>query len=371
MAINTTESGAPIYLKDNAWASKWFNTEVFRRSPKSKFNFICILDPVRGAMKESLFKDSLNIAHQVKTADAPKPNFDVEVVDQYNKRRVIQKKLSWDPITIVFHDDMDSQLYQILVDYMAYYYKDFSNFNKTEWNLDTVSNLINDTQWGYKPNITKYYFNNIALIWLAGGRATNIIIQNPIITNIQFDNLDYSDGSTPLEIAVTFEYEGVRIGSINSELFRPEFDKPGQQQLIREDLFKAQELMKTVNEIGAPFDDERFSGVEIPGQDRSLGLGELFAAGATFYGKHNGKPTVKNLVDDLVLRPSKGILSSSINSWGNFNFGGIGTAKNVAGILGGTGNIVGNQVGDVFKVANSGTIVQDIFSFGTNGFSGG
>lgn len=366
MSTTVGPKGEPLYLKDNAWASKWFNTETFRRSPKSKFNFLCILDPVRGVMKESLYKDSLNIAHQVKAADSPKPSFDVEVVDQYNKRRVIQKKLSWDPITVVFHDDMDNQLYQILVDYMQYYYADFRNSNKTDWNLDTVTNLINDFDWGYKPHATKYYFNNIALIWLAGGRATNIIIQNPLITNIAFDNLDYSDGTTPLEIAVTFEYEGVRIGSINAELFQP--DSP---ELIRPDLFKAQFLTQTVSDIGNPFDDIRFSpAAEVPGLDRSPGLGELFQAGATFYGKHNNKPTVKNLIDDLILRPAKGNLSSSINSWGNFSFGGIGSAKS-PGLLGTVGSVVGNQVGDVFKVANSGTAMQDIFKFGSGGSSGG
>ncbi len=359
MAINTTEGGAPIYLKDNAWASKWFSTKTFKHAPKTKFNFICALWPKKHVMDPAIYKDSLDYIHLIKTAEPPKPTFDTEVVDQYNKRRIIQKKINWEPVTITFHDDYGSQIYQVLLDYMSYHYKEFANVDKTDWKLDTVTNLINELDWGYRPQVDKYYFENISIIWLAGGNGTRITMQNPMITNIQFDQLDYADGSTPLEISITFEYEGVRTGSINAPMFS------GNRN---EDLALAQSLMKQINEIGAPFDDERFDpGAVVPGQERSPGLGELFAAGATFFGKHNNKPTVQDLVDELVLRPSKGVLSSSINSWGNFNFGGIGTAKGSAGLLG----AVGNQVGDVFKVANSGTIIKDIFSFGRNGSSGG
>lgn len=358
MSINATEKGAPIYLKDNAWASKFFNS---LHEPKTKFNFICGIFP-RREINPSLYTQAnhQDFWHLVKTAEPPKPNIDTEIVDQYNKRRIIQKKITWEPVTITFHDDSSSLIYAIIMDYLAYYYKEFHNTELQDWRLDTVSNLINDTDWGYRTNFEKYYFHNISIIWMSGGRGTRIRMVNPIITNIQFDTLDYADGSTPLEISITFEYEGVRVKSINAPI------------VDDTDLGLAKLLMEQTDEIGQPFDDPQFHpGAFFPGQDRSPGLGELFAAGVTFYGKHNGKPTVKNLVDDLILRPAKGVASSSINSWGNFNFGGISNAKNIGGLLGGGGNIVGNQVGDIFKVANSGNIIQDIFSFGSGGSSSG
>lgn len=360
MSISSTDSGAPIYLKDNAWASKFFSL-TGGQNPKNKFSYICALVPKNIVTSSTMaLKDIKNYIHLVKTVEPPKPNFDVEVVDQYNKRRIIQKKITWDPVTITFHDDRNSLIYSMLIEYMSYYYKDFRNTEAIDWTLDTVSNLINETDWGYQAQIEKYFFHCICLAWTHGGKGTQIRLTNPMITNIQFDQLDYSDGTTPLEISVTFEYEGVRLSSINALL----------NETLQLNLTKA--ILDEVNEIGQPFDDARFQpGASMPGDDRSLGLGEIFAAGATFYGKHNGKPTVKNLVDDFVLRPIKGVASSSINSWGNFNFGGIGTAKKVGGLLGGSGNVIGNQVGDVFKVANSGTIIQDVFSFGKNGASGG
>ena len=211
MGINTTDSGAPIYLKDNAWANKLFNR---LREPKNKFNFICAVFPtvIKGEIHTKDFW------HLVKTAEPPKPTFDTEIVDQYNKRRIIQKKITWDPITITFHDDSSSIVYSVLVDYMSYYYKEFSNTEPTDWNLDTVTNLVNGEDWGYRANVLKYYFQNISLIWMSGGRGTRMRLIHPIITNIQFDQLDYADGSTPLEIAVTFEYEGVRVKSIDAPI---------------------------------------------------------------------------------------------------------------------------------------------------------
>lgn len=363
MAVNTNEKGASLYLKDNAWANKWFSPGITNRhTPKTKFNFICALWPKKHIMNPSLFRDALDYIHLVKTAEPPKPNFDVEVVDQYNRKRIIQKKIGWDPVTITFHDDYDNQIYHTLIDYMQYHYKDFRNDQKIDWNLDTVTGMINEFDWGYQPQHDKYYFESISLIWLAGGKGTRVSMMNPMITNIQFDQLDYSDGSSPLEIAITLDYEGVRLGSINSEIFT------GHR---RDDLGIAEELMTQVNDIGAPFDDVQFDpGVEIPGLDRSFGIGELVQAGLTFYGKHNNKPTVNDFVDDFILRPAQGNLSSAINSWGNFNFGGIGTAKS-PGLLGTIGRTVGNQVGDVYKVATSGTIIQDIFKFGSGGSSGG
>ncbi len=359
MGINATEDGTPIYLKDNAWANKFFSLDL-KHAPKNKFNFICALWPKRHLMNPALFANVEDFFHLVKTAEPPKPNFDTEIVDQYNKRRIIQKKITWDPVTITFHDDMDSQIYHVLMDYMSYNYKEFSNDSKRDWTLDTVTNLINDVDWGLRTNLDKYYFDTIDIIWMASGRGTQIVMENPVITNIQFDQLDFSDGTTPLEISITLEYEGVRIGSINSDL---------DTATRLNDLAMAKKLMGDVNEIGKPFDDERFEpGASLPGKDRSIGLGELFAAGATFYGKHNNKPTIKNLVDDLLLRPSQGVLSSSINSWGNFNFGGIGNATAQSNNI---GNVIGNQVGDIFKVANSGSIIQDVFKFGSGGFSGG
>ena len=57
-----------------------------------------------------------------------------------------------------------------------------------------------------------------------------------------------------------------------------------------------------------------------------------------------------------------GTTSGALNSWGNFNFGGIGTAKSSEGLAG----RVGSVVGDPFKFVNSGSVVTEGFRFGAN-----
>ena len=362
MSVNTTKKGAPLYLKDNAWASKFFSLES-GHNPKNKFSFACALVPkdiVEISQRGAYIKGDIeNYIHLVKTVEPPKPSFDTEVVDQYNRRRVIQKKLHWEPITMTFHDDRNSLIYAMLVDYMSFYYKDFQNTEAIDWTLDTVTDLINQRDWGYRANGEKYYFHCICLAWTHGGRGTQVRLMNPIITNIQYDTLDYSDGSTPLEISVTFEYEGIRLSSINTEL----------NDDVQLNLTKR--ILNDVNEIGEPYIDESFNpGVQIPGTDRTPGLGELVQAGLTFYGKHNGKPTIEDLGKDLLLRPVLGSLSGGISSWGNFSFGGLGDTTKIPGLIGQSVTPIGNQVGDVFKTTQSGTIVSDAFSFGKQGSSG-
>lgn len=340
------EGGDQIYVKDSAWASKFFGGAGMLNQPKRKFTFLAGFLPNFNAVSNQVVQELRNdMTFLVKSFDPPKYQIDHETLDQYNKKRVVQKRINYMPVTITFHDDVDNKIFNLVNDYVKYYFGDGHQQELNQWNLDTVSRFINEGNWGFKANVEKYYFNSMYIAWVNSGRVSYMNLRNPIITDINFDTVDYADSGTPLEITMTIAYEGTVARKINAPLT----DNDDILTFVRS-------YLQTTEEIGQ-FGTGPHPTQAVPGRDRSPGLGELLNAGLTFYGKYNGKPTLKDALNDFILRPAKGNLSSSLNSWGNFQFGGTGENE---GLLGS----VGNAVGGVYKTVTSGTIVQDVINGG-------
>lgn len=333
-------TGAPLYLKDSAWANKYFGGQTMSNIPKRKFTYACGFIPNRSAF--STLEGGIELARALstntyifmaKTFEPPSYKIDSEILDQYNKKRVIQTRINYDPVSITFHDDVDNKITQLVDMYVKYYYSDSLNVDYLNWRLDTTSDFVNEGFWGSRLPKEKNLFQAIWVAWINGGSVTYAIMYNPIASDIKFDTLDYSD-NTPLEISMTFDYEGVVFKDINAPINLQGGINGQTVSTIRDILFETEE-------IGQFFEGPHTT--QRPGQaNRSPGLGEVFNTAATFFGKHNGRPTIKDALKDFVFRPLKGAASGALNSWGNFNFGGIGQSKSQGGLLGDVGNAVGN-----------------------------
>jgi hypothetical protein len=233
------------YLRDYAHASKTFRTNGYENSPRLKFLYyvsftintsqIPNLGQVFGA------GDDKTIGLLVKTIDLPKYTLDVETLNQYNRKRLIQKKINYDPITVKFHDDGGDLIRKLWYNYYAYYYKDPSqkygtlpNTNGTSGNnLNTpqgfsyndrdqyaASRVVND--WGFvgeayadgtnsaggKPP----FFRDIKIYGFNQHKFVFYTLINPLITTWQHDTYDYSQGDGVMENTVTIAYETVKYG---------------------------------------------------------------------------------------------------------------------------------------------------------------
>ncbi len=333
-------TGAPLYLKDSAWANKYFGGQTMPNIPKRKFTYACGFIPNRSAF--NTLEGGIELARglststyifMAKTFQPPSYSIDSQILDQYNKKRVIQTRINYDPITITFHDDVDNKITQLVDMYVKYYYSDSFNTEYLNWRLDTTSDFVNEGFWGARLPREKNLFQAMWVAWVNGGSLTYAIMYNPIATDIKFDTLDYAD-STPLEISMSFDYEGVVFKDINAPITLQGGINGDRVSTIFDLLFETEA-------IGQPFEGPGTPGR--PGQkNRSPGLGEVFNTATTFFGKYNGKPTIKDALKDFVLRPLKGAASGTLNSWGNFNFGGIGQSKSQGGLFGDVGNAVGN-----------------------------
>jgi hypothetical protein len=116
------------YLRDYTHASKTFQTNGYANSPRLKFLFhvYFTLETVGIPMLRNAFSSGENstIGLLVKNIDLPKFTIDTEILNQYNRKRVIQKKINYDPISVAFHDDGNDLIRTLWYNYYSYYYKD-------------------------------------------------------------------------------------------------------------------------------------------------------------------------------------------------------------------------------------------------------
>jgi len=241
------------YVRDYTHASKIFRTNGYANSPRFKYLFHVYfnLNTAQLPQLRNIFStpDVSTIGLLVKTIDLPKYKFDVETLNQYNRKRLIQKKINYDPISVRFHDDGGDLIRTMWYNYYSYYYKDPSqkydgvtNTNGSIGLLQTQNNgfdynqrdiysnqrIANVNDWGYigeaysdgtnsaggKPA----FFKDITIYGFDQHAWNSYVLINPMINEWSHDTYDYSQGNGVMENSMTVSYETVKYysGAIGS-----------------------------------------------------------------------------------------------------------------------------------------------------------
>ena len=245
-------------MRDYTHASKTFRTNAYELKPRFKFlfhvQFTLNVEEIQALKNSKVFGptqiSTLSLA--VKTVDLPKYNIDVATLNQYNRKRLVQTKINYEPVNITFHDDGGDNIREMWYQYYSYYYKDpaqqyisnapvtngtigniqtkqngFSYNNRDIYDQDRVGN-IND--WGFigenfldgtstasgKPP----FFKDIQIIGFDQHKYARYILINPLITNWNHDTYDYSQGDGIMQHAMTIRYETVKY--LNGGLGKPD-----------------------------------------------------------------------------------------------------------------------------------------------------
>lgn len=247
----TNEFFGNKYLRDYRHASKTFIPNAYGYSPKFKFLFHTFFDINKQLIGATgAFPEDQNFGLAVKTVQLPKFSFDIAEMNQYNRRRLVQTKIKYDPISITFHDDNSNLIRQLWYTYYTYYYKDsvqpdidsqsFSYLNavgkqqKFDYNARNI--YTKDTSaapdWGYIGEGTNSQQTLLGNSVGAGKapffRAINIYgfnqhnfvlyrLMNPLIDSFSHDTYDYSAGNGTMENSMTIKYETVKYytGALN------------------------------------------------------------------------------------------------------------------------------------------------------------
>lgn len=150
-----------------------------------------------------------------KTIDLPKFSVETETLNQYNRKTVIQKKINYNPITIVFHDDMANVSLNLWKSYYQYYYGDSLSATGVKPQIyfkyqdNKYDSRVLDANYGLSNGQSERFFNSIDIYQLHQKKFTNIKLINPIIKEWSSDNLDQTQGNRMLTSRMTLEYETV------------------------------------------------------------------------------------------------------------------------------------------------------------------
>jgi hypothetical protein len=232
------------YLRDYTHASKTFVTNAYSYSPKYKFLFHVYFDINKGYIDATdQWPEDQNFGLAVKNVQLPKYTFDLQALNQYNRKRIIQTKVKYDPINIVFHDDNGNLIRRLWYTYFTYYYKDSTQFDansgasvqqpggsinpKYDLNRRNIydSSITGQDDWGYigetsrSPNtnlaaglgLTKGPFFNAINIY--GFNQHNFVLYrliNPVIESFTHDTYDYAQANGTMEHQMTINYETVK-----------------------------------------------------------------------------------------------------------------------------------------------------------------
>lgn len=224
-------------LRDFTHASKIFRGASYEKAPKLKFLFhvyfgLNEIQYSNGTIGSLNNQEPLGVL--VKTVKLPSFQLITHDLNQYNRKRVVQTKIRYEPVDITFHDDSSNIITKLWNEYYTYYYNDSKNYKNSQFQgsrgyvepafssetLTGERNIYKDqinrnSSWGYigetntSSAIKKSFFKYITVFGFNQHKFTAYTLVNPILTRASHDTYSYAEGNGTMEISMTVNYETV------------------------------------------------------------------------------------------------------------------------------------------------------------------
>lgn len=222
-------------LGDYAHASALYVRNNLRLAPKVKFLYHVVFDVNRNALLELGLYDQLKQTEfnlLVESASLPSYSFDTSTLNMYNRKKIVQTKVNYDPVEIVFHDDNAGLTTLLWEAYFRWYYQDPnyayldadgnpSTGVPSAYYNDTVKHYRSSGFQEYKHGLDRVrqnnspFFNSITINQLHSANNdshyTSIKLINPMITRFMHDRVDQT-ATDFMKNTMTLEYEAVSYG---------------------------------------------------------------------------------------------------------------------------------------------------------------
>lgn len=277
-SLLTSLTGAGFfYEKSSRHATYNFNQEsqaLYRNQPRFPFEYYININLNNVGTARTYIQQFFNnpnyaqIMPLVKSVEMPSMKIETSALNQYNRKRISQTKIAYDPLKFVFHDVADGKTLKFWEMYYRYYFGDgtepgknsaknsqqqnqsysFEQFvrnitptiNPNILNLGTsvknlfqspanpysnsptndvgdksalqniVSNTLDNHKFGFNlPQVgnIRNLIQSIDIYQVHGGRFNQVTLVNPRISSFQHDTLNYAIGDKTLELTMTMEYE--------------------------------------------------------------------------------------------------------------------------------------------------------------------
>jgi len=220
-------------LADFQHASRLYVGDSFRLAPKQKFLYHVTfnINPFASSVIPQLTQKHQNELNMlVKAVDLPRFSVETDVKHQYNKKKVVQKRLDYDPVSVTFHDDNFGVTTAMWEAYYRYYFKD-GNYAEVDSAGNPIGNVkgfrqpsdfiapfnrgnafggegFNKFRYGFDNDSLEPFFRSIIIYQLSRKRYTAFTLVNPIISKWQHDSMDQAV-SDFVQSTMTLDYETV------------------------------------------------------------------------------------------------------------------------------------------------------------------
>jgi hypothetical protein len=241
-----------INLRDYRHASRLYIDGGYDLMPKSSWLYYVTFEINSNNIRDLVFsgrRKTQEISALVKSAELPKFQINTEIMNQYNRKTVIQKNITYQPVTLVMHDDNSNRVNDMWMNYFRYYYRDTRMTDNSP--LENVANtairgifgenvggfvsrliktassdptkgpygntkykpqddLLNATDYGLNSkNVKTPFFKSITIYQINRQKFYSYQLVNPIIKNWEHDKLDQSQSNKTAESKMTVDYETV------------------------------------------------------------------------------------------------------------------------------------------------------------------
>lgn len=208
-----------VTIRDYRHAARIFTDDNFRLSPKYGFLYYVEFDFNKDITSISN-KSAQEMGMIVKSAQLPKFTIDVKQHNAYNRKNYVQNKITYDPVTLVFHDDQADTVRSFWYDYYSFYYRD-PDYADSTYTAPHKYQSRPTFNWGYSPRPTIGYNNAngnqpyqyiqaIRIYSLYQKNFSEYELINPIITKFAHGDHNASEGQSTMEHSMSVQFETVK-----------------------------------------------------------------------------------------------------------------------------------------------------------------
>lgn len=219
--VVTGTFSSPADLKDYQHADRLYVRDTYARAPKVGFLYFVSFNINKAAVRDRQFLERKNIDSVgllVKQIDLPKFKISTDVLNQYNRKTVVQTKLNYTDISINFHDDNSDITTNLWKNYYKYYYADSTyndigggKFKKSGNPVEFGDTKYGQTDYAYGLNNfqNQPFFSSIEIYVLHQQKFTQTTLINPLVVDWSHDTLNQDEPSRTLSSKMTMSYESV------------------------------------------------------------------------------------------------------------------------------------------------------------------
>jgi hypothetical protein len=212
-------------MADYTHAARLYTDDNFRLAPKQKFLYHVTLNLNENVVNKILpgwvQRHSNEVNMLVKSVTMPKFDIQTETKNKYNRKKNLQTRIDYAPVSIIFHDDNNSIVTQLWTAYYNYYFADGTYGsrdgagapNQTARPYDRFNTYMGETRngdrFGLDNNQYEPFFTSIQISQMARHQYLTLTLVNPIIESWAHDVLENSVGADPVQNSMTVAYESV------------------------------------------------------------------------------------------------------------------------------------------------------------------